>query len=92
METACKKNNGTDKNLITIHIKLNFLYFSLVYFCEFSCKNKKYLYLGQKLFYLGIFRLEFEKTLSYLKSMPSNFSKRKVWCKTKMPKLGTKNV
>ena len=34
--------------------------------------------LGLKLPYLGIFRKEFEKKLLYSKSVPSNFSVRKV--------------
>ena len=42
--------------------------------------------------YADIFRLEFEKPLSYLKPKPSNFSKGKVWCKTKAPKFGAKNT
>ena len=33
-----------------------------------------------------------KKSLSYLKSTHSNLSKCKVWCKTKIPKFGTKNV
>ena len=30
---------------------------------KLSCKNKKYLHLGQKMLYFGIFRLEFQKTI-----------------------------
>ena len=43
---------------------------------------------------LGIFGLQFEKTMSYLKSAPSNLSNFKILLKktTKMPKGGTKNV
>ena len=43
---------------------------------------------------LGIFGLQFEKTMSYLKLAPSNLSNFKILQKkpTKMPKVGTKNV
>ena len=51
--------------------------------CEVSCKNKKYLHLGQKMLYVGIFGLEFKKPLSYLKSTPSNLSNFKVWWRIK---------
>ena len=35
----------------------------IISICKVPCKNKKYLHLGQKLLYLGIFGLEFEKAI-----------------------------
>ena len=35
--------------------------------------------------YLGNFEVQFEKLLSYLKSVPSNLPNCKVWCKYKNP-------
>ena len=58
--------------------------------CEDSCKDKKYLYLGQKLLYVCIFGLEFEKAIVIFEINASNLSNCIVWCKIKILKFGTK--
>ena len=54
---------GFEKKTIAI-FEISFLEFSI---CEVSCKNKKYLRLGQKMLDFGIFRLEFEKFIVIFK-------------------------
>ena len=60
--------------------------------CEGSCKNKKYLHIGQKLHYLGIFGLEFENTIVIFDINALEFSNCNVWCKIKTLKFTTKNI
>ena len=58
--------------------------------CEDSCKDKKYLYLGQKLLYVCLFGQEFEKAVVIFEINASNLSNCIVWCKIKILKFGTK--
>ena len=46
--------------------------------CKTLQKKKKWLKLGSKMPYLGIFALDFKKLLSYLKSNSSNKSNCKI--------------
>ena len=49
--------------------------------CEASCKIKKYLHLGQKILYLGIFQLEFEKAIVIFEISALKFVWLQIWQK-----------
>ena len=56
--------------------------------CEVLSKNKKYLHLGHKVLYLGVFGLEFKKAIFQINALV-HLSKCKVWCKIRILKFGT---
>ena len=58
--------------------------------CEFSCKNTKYLHLGQKLFIRVLFDWNSKKSLSFLKSTPWISVSAKFGAKQKCLNLGSK--
>ena len=53
----------------------------------YNLQKQEFLNLGPKMHYLDILGFNFEKLLSYLKSVPSNLSNCKVSCKNKNAKM-----
>ena len=64
-----------------------------IYLTAKFCAKTRILTFGTKMPYLGVLGSNFEKPLSCLKSVPSNLSYSKVWCKKiKILKFGTENA